>query len=304
MDRPGRDADGDMSFKSVLEPTKDLWSEADFQTQFTLHSQVMLLAVLYSCVGGGVVLYALYRWIIPNLLQYHSGALLLWHDDIVPWVRDTLTGSSCPERILAEVQKKATRGDARSVVNTIDQYCRHQEWAMNVGDEKGTILDSIVCEVKPSVVLELGTYCGYSAVRIASMLPPNARLITLEFNPAFAAIARQVIAWAGVEDKVVLIEGPSGDWIPKIQKEFGLKSLDMVFLDHWKERYLPDTKLMEECGLLRKGSVLVADNVICPGTPDYLEYVRGSPRYESKYFRSHLEYTKVEDGIEKSIFLG
>ena len=66
----------------------------------------------------------------------------------------------------------------------------------------GTILDSIVCEVKPSVVLELGTYCGYSAVRIASMLPPNARLITLEFNPVFAAIARQVIAWAGVEDKV------------------------------------------------------------------------------------------------------
>ena len=51
-------------------------------------------------------------------------------------------------------------------------------------------------------MLELGTYCGYSAVRIASLLPPNSRLITMEFNPVFAAIARQVIAWAGVEDKV------------------------------------------------------------------------------------------------------
>ncbi|XP_030231011.1 catechol O-methyltransferase B [Gadus morhua] len=264
----------------------------------------MLLAVVYSCVGGGALLYALYRWIIPNLLQYHTGALLFWHDDLVPWVRDTVYGSTRPERILAEVKRKATRGDARSVVDTIDQYCRHQEWAMNVGDEKGTILDSIVCEVKPRAMLELGTYCGYSAVRIASLLPPNSRLITMEFNPVFAAIARQVIAWAGVEDKVVLIEGPSGDWIPKMKKEFGLTSFDLVFLDHWKDCYLPDTKLMEECGLLRTGSILVADNVICPGAPDYLEYVRGSPRYESKYFRSHLEYTRVEDGIEKSVFLG
>lgn len=60
----------------------------------------------------------------------------------------------------------------------------------------------------------------------------------------------------------------------------------------------------QECQLLRKGSILLADNVICPGTPDYLEYVRNSPRYESKYFKSHLEYTKVEDGLEKSVFLG
>lgn len=60
----------------------------------------------------------------------------------------------------------------------------------------------------------------------------------------------------------------------------------------------------QECGLLRKGSVLLADNVICPGTPDYLEYVRNSPRYKSQYFKSHLEYTKAEDGLEKSVFLG
>ncbi|KAG7246524.1 hypothetical protein CRUP_032950, partial [Coryphaenoides rupestris] len=105
-------------------------------------------------------------------------------------------------RILAAVQKKATRGDARSVVDAIDHYCRHQEWAMNVGDEKGCILDAVVCELKPGAVLELGTYCGYSTVRIASMLPPGARLLTLEFNPAYAAVARQVIAWAGMEDKV------------------------------------------------------------------------------------------------------
>lgn len=66
----------------------------------------------------------------------------------------------------------------------------------------GCILDSVVSEVNPGTVLELGTYCGYSTVRIASLLPPHAKFITLEFNPDFAAIARQVIAWAGLQDKV------------------------------------------------------------------------------------------------------
>lgn len=66
----------------------------------------------------------------------------------------------------------------------------------------GCIVDSVVSEVKPATVLELGTYCGYSTVRIASLLPPRAKLITLEFNPHYAVIARQVIAWAGLQDKV------------------------------------------------------------------------------------------------------
>lgn len=65
-----------------------------------------------------------------------------------------------------------------------------------------------------------------------------------------------------------------------------------------------DFCVFQECGLLRKGSVLLADNVICPGAPEYLDYVRSSQQYESQYFRSHLEYTKVEDGLEKSVFLG
>lgn len=45
--------------------------------------------------------------------------------------------------------------------------------------------------------------------------------------------------------KVQLVEGASGDWIPKMKEHFGIKTFDLVFLDHWKDRYLPDTKLME-----------------------------------------------------------
>lgn len=45
--------------------------------------------------------------------------------------------------------------------------------------------------------------------------------------------------------QIQLVVGASGDWIPKIQEQFGVKTFDLVFLDHWKDRYLPDTKLME-----------------------------------------------------------
>ncbi|KAK6318967.1 hypothetical protein J4Q44_G00101780 [Coregonus suidteri] len=88
-----------------------------------------------------------------------------------------------------------------------------------------------------------------------------------------------------------------------MKEQFGVQVFELVFLDHWKDGYLPDTKLLEECGLIQKGTVLLADNVICPGTPDYLEYVCNSSRYNSHYDRSHLEYTKAEDGLEKSVSL-
>lgn len=66
----------------------------------------------------------------------------------------------------------------------------------------GAILDSVVMETSPSTVLELGTYCGYSAVRIARLLSPATRLITVEMNPEYVCVARQVIHHAGMQDKV------------------------------------------------------------------------------------------------------
>lgn len=66
----------------------------------------------------------------------------------------------------------------------------------------GTILDSVVCEISPGSALELGTYCGYSTVRIARLLAPGTKLITLEFNPDYAKVARQVIEFAGLQEKV------------------------------------------------------------------------------------------------------
>jgi len=60
---------------------------------------------------------------------------------------------------------------------------------------------------------------------------------------------------------------------------------------------------MEENNLLRKGSILVADNVIIPGAPAYLEYVRNNPKYKSSLSTATMESIGLEDGLEISICL-
>ncbi|XP_062891589.1 catechol O-methyltransferase A-like [Mobula hypostoma] len=261
----------------------------------------MYLVIAVSLViTGCVVLLTVGRL----LSQYKGTLVLLWHIDICIHLRDWLTRSTQPERMLKYVLDRATAGSPQSVVDTIDEFCKGIEWAMNVGDEKGSILDQVVTEVNPSIALELGTYCGYSTVRIARLLKPGARLYTIEFNPDTARVAKRIIAHAGVGEQVQLLVGSSWDLIPQLREKFAVKKLDFVFLDHWKESYTQDTKLLEDCDLLRKGTILLADNVICPGAPEYLEYIRHNSQYQSKFYSSHLEYSQVEDGLEKSIFLG
>ncbi|XP_062929289.1 catechol O-methyltransferase-like isoform X1 [Mobula hypostoma] len=243
-------------------------------------------------------------FLLPILLKSNSRAAIFWHTVLEEKMAELMTGTSRESRILEYVLRNAVRGDAKSVVDNIDNYCREKEWAMNVGDEKGAILDRVLEETNPSTVLELGTYCGYSALRMVCVLKPGARLLTIEFNPTSARVAKQIFHFAGVENKVELLEGASDDIIPQLKNQCRVDTVDFVFLDHWKDRYQPDTRLLEECGLLREGSVLLADNVISPGAPEFLRYVRNNPRYECTHYASHLEYTKLKDGMEKAVFKG
>ncbi|XP_013800994.1 catechol O-methyltransferase [Apteryx mantelli] len=261
-----------------------------------LESSSVLLFIVF------VLLFLLLLFVV--LVRKNGTAALIWNEIIREKITNFIMNQSKEQRILNFVLQNAVRGDPCSVMDTIDKYCSQKEWAMNVGCEKGLILDKTVEEIKPSVVLELGTYCGYSAIRIARLLKAGARLLTVEFNPEFAAIAKQMIEFAGVQDKVNILEGPSEEIIPQLKKKYEVDTLDFVFLDHWKDRYSPDTILLQECNLLRKGSVLLADNVICPGAPEFLKYIRNNPSFQCTNYPAHLEYMEVQDAMEKAVFLG
>lgn len=81
---------------------------------------------------------------------------------------------------------------------------------------------------------------------------------------------------AGLSDIVKVEIGSSDASIKRLHDEGLLKHIDLMFLDHYKPAYTTDLKLCEELKIVTPGSVLAADNVIKPGNPPYLEYVRSS----------------------------
>lgn len=154
---------------------------------------------------------------------------------------------------------------------------------MNVGEDKGRIVTELIASEKPETMVELGGYIGYSAILYAEAVKKagGKRYYSLERNPEFAAVISSLVDLAGLGDIVKVVVGSSDASIKRLHKE-GLKKIDLMFLDHYKPAYTTDLKLCEELGLVGPGSVLAADNVITPGNPPYLEYVRASVSEKKK----------------------
>ena len=218
------------------------------------------------------------------------------------------------------VMKNARQGDIQDIIDTIDRFGWTQQWLMNVGDQKGLILDEAIRTRQPKTVLELGivsslspslfkaklsssgTFLGYSSLRMAAQLPKDAHIISIEFDEHSADIARAIHQYAGVDKRITIINGDTEKVIPGLRDTYHVDSFDFIFIDHWKEVYLRDFKLLESCNLIQSGTMIVADNVIYPGAPDYLDYVRNNPNYKNTFHEAKLEYQNdTPDGVQISI---
>ena len=208
------------------------------------------------------------------------------------------------------VVQNARAGDIDDVIATIDKYAYEKSILINVGDEKGKLLDAAVQRANPALALELGTYCGYGALRIARAAP-NAKVYSVELAEANAANARQIWAHAGVADRVTCIVGTIGDGgrtldVLADQHGFTAGALDFVFLDHDKDAYLDDLQSILDRGWLHPGSIAVADNVRIPGAPKYREYMRQQQGklWKTVEHKAHLEYQSlVPDLVLESDYL-
>ncbi len=210
------------------------------------------------------------------------------------------------------VEAEARPGDPDDVIRVIDDFAYHRSFLINVGDEKGKILDAAIRRTKPRQLLELGTYCGYSALRAARMMPEGARLVSIEFNAENAAIARRIWDHAGIGEELTVRVGTLGDGgatTAALESEHAIKSgaLDFVFIDHDKSAYLPDLELILDRGWLHPGSIVVADNVRRPGAPDYREFMRTEEgrSWRTTEHETHVEYQSLlKDLVLESEFLG
>jgi catechol O-methyltransferase len=217
------------------------------------------------------------------------------------------------EAALADhVVANARPADVDDAIRVIDDFCHHYSFLINVGDEKGKILDRAVERVRPHRLLELGTYCGYSALRTARVMQTDAHLYSVEFNPANAEIARRIFAHAGIEDQVTVVVGTLGDdgqTLRTLRDEFAFTegSLDLAFFDHDKDAYLSDLQLILDEGWLHPGSVVVADNILVPGAPAYRAYMNdhAGALWRTTEHRAHVEYQSViRDLVLESDYLG
>ena len=209
------------------------------------------------------------------------------------------------------VLKHARAGDVDDVLATIDRFAYEKSMLINVGDEKGVLLDAAVRRADPKLALELGTYCGYGALRIARSAP-GAKVYSVELAEANAANARQIWAHAGVADRVTCVVGTiadGGHTLDALAAEHGFDvgALDFVFLDHDKNAYLSDLQSILDRRWLRTGAIAVADNVKVPGAPKYRKYMREQQGklWQTTEHKAHLEYqTLLSDLVLESEYLG
>ncbi|KAJ5177060.1 catechol O-methyltransferase 2 [Penicillium canariense] len=169
------------------------------------------------------------------------------------------------------------RGHPQKVLDLIDEF-ENEYHLMTVGVPKGKIVTELIDELKPKTMIELGCYVGYSAILFGAAVRRNGgeRYLSLELNPEWAAIANMLIELAGLRDFVQVIVGRSDLSLDKLYKSGDVTKIELLFIDHYKPAYTTDVKLCEHHGMIVPGSVLAADNVLYPGNPPYLEYVRST----------------------------
>lgn len=127
-----------------------------------------------------------------------------------------------------------------------------------VDAQSGALLHALTRASKAARVLEIGTAIGYSGLWIATALPADGMLITLERDRARAEIARAHFDAAGVSSRVTVMIGDATQYLHKIAGPF-----DLIFQDADKASYSPLLDRLIQ--LLRPGGVLVTDNVLWSG---------------------------------------
>lgn len=159
----------------------------------------------------------------------------------------------------------------------IEELLIHQDEALNkaeasleeekmpfisVSPNQGKFLQLMALSCNAKRILEVGTLAGYSTIWMARALPENGELISIEFEPHHAEVAKKNIARAGLDSKVKIITGKATDALEKMI-ENKTEPFDMIFIDADKPPYTEYFQLALK--LAHKGTVIIADNVIRNG---------------------------------------
>lgn len=164
--------------------------------------------------------------------------------------------------------------------------------AIDVSPAQGRMLELLARGVRAKQILEIGTLGGYSTIWLARALSDDGRLVSLELEPEYAAVARSNIERAGLADKVEIMVGEAVGSLAVLEAN-KVPRFDFIFVDADKENY---SKYLD-CAvqLSRPGAMLVFDNVVreggvidpassdpkVPGTRELYNALQNHPRVDA-----------------------
>ena len=193
---------------------------------------------------------------------------------------------------LAELYAEQFTSPEDPLLQEIAEYTRtqHAESIMLSGKVQGKVLEMISCMLRPSAVLEIGTFTGYSALCLAKGLQPGGRLHTIELREADANLARAYFDRSPLGRQIISHTGNALDILPDLQETW-----DLVFIDADKPAYIDYFNLVFP--RLRKNGFILADNVLFHGQV-LQEPVKGK---SAKGIQAFNEFIRQRTDIEKTI---
>jgi predicted O-methyltransferase YrrM len=183
------------------------------------------------------------------------------------------------------------------VVAQVDAECRRRSIPM-LGSEKASRLVQLVREVRPSLIVEVGTAIGYSGLWIADALRElgHGRLFTFELDADRAAEAGRNFQRAGVDHLITQYRGDARELLREVREP-----IDLLFLDGGFTNYYPCFLACRE--QLRDGALLIADNagIGAEEMADYLSFVRQDYESRTEWFETDLAWDP-RDAMEISVY--
>jgi predicted O-methyltransferase YrrM len=181
--------------------------------------------------------------------------------------------------------------------------------AIEVSAQHGKLLFIVATAIRATRVLEIGTLAGYSTIQLARAVGPGGQVVTLEYEPKHAEVARENLARAGVDDRVEVIVGAALDTLPTLAGRG--ETYDLIFIDADKENNIAYVEWAIK--LAAPGSIIVVDNIARSGrvldpaaedlqaraVRDMLEMMGANPRLEAAAIQT--VGTKGWDGFAVAI---
>ena len=162
---------------------------------------------------------------------------------------------------------------------------------MASGHLQGRLLKMLVQMIRPQLVLEVGTFSGYSAISMAEGLADDSRLYTFEINDEMEDFTRPWIEGSSVASKINFIIGDALIEAPKLGLTF-----DLAFIDGDKRTYRDCYEMV--LTILRPGGFILADNTLWDGHVVDHAYDRDR---QTQGIETFNDYIAADERIEQVI---